>query len=340
MYGDSKPEIEYANSLLSVLGAPYSMIYYATTGTMAIEAAIKIAKSITNRKTVLGFDGAFHGVSHLTLSVSGMTDLKTEFNIPHIQDEILPFPNCTSCKKEETEVAACEGLEVIKNRLLEIGESSIAAIIAEPFLSAMCREPCKYFWPELKKLLTSKGILLIGDEVSTGFGRCGSIMAFQQWSVSPDIVVLGKSLAAGYVPLAVVATTEDVSKHLHGRIFKHGSTFDGHPLSCAAAKAFLDFCTTNDWLEKASSASELFYDQIVALFSNPSAHHSSVRIKGLLAVIELTLPKAEEIKANCRNRGIIIGGFFNYLRIAPGILMDKKDLSDGVQIVYEEVTKL
>ncbi|MCK5117598.1 MAG: aminotransferase class III-fold pyridoxal phosphate-dependent enzyme [Candidatus Aegiribacteria sp.] len=338
MYGDTQAEINYADALLQQLGPGFSRIHFATSGSMAIEAATKIAKLVVDRELVVAFEASYHGASHFALSCSGQKDLCTPFHIDLADPAPLPFPDCSSCATMSISSASKPCVNDILSRLEEIGPSRVAAIVSEPYLSATCRVPCQQFWRVLKSYMEKHGILLIGDEVSTGFGRSGEFLGFNLWGVQPDLVVMGKGLSTGYAPISAVILTDQVAERMACEPFKNGTSFEGHAIGCAAASECLAFSKKADWLGEARRKAKILEEAMRKIFGTPPTRMlNSIRVFGLIAILELVAQDAERIKAQCRQRGIFVGGFHNYLRIAPGVFIDKGDLFHGLRILKEEV---
>lgn len=339
MHGDTIPEIVYASSLLELLGSNFQKIHFCLSGSMAVETAIKVARLVTGKSIILSFKDAFHGVSHAALASAGMDDIKVPFRSYDPKHVIIERPNCQVCSNNKYEKCNYICIDSILKIIDKIGDKSIAAIISEPFNSNLCIIPKKNFWQKLKNELDKRSILLIGDEISTGFGRTGKLFAFKHWKVVPDIILFGKNLTSGYLPISSVIISKQVAKQFEGNIFKHGTTFEGHALCCSAGLACLNICKKIDWLNLAKKASSRLRTVLNKINFNILTQVRDVRVFGLLSIIELNDQIAEEVKSECREKGLLIGGFFNYLRISPAINIKTEELFLGANLLYKIIKK-
>ena len=233
-----------ARELLSVLPAQLDGVYAVNSGTEAIEAALKLAKRVTGRTELVAFKGSYHGSTHGAMSVSANEVKKIAFR-PLLPDvRILPH----------NEMAA----------LTQITKRTAGVIIETIQGDAGVRRPSQAFLQALRARCTEVGALLIFDEIQCGMGRTGSMFAFEQFGVIPDVLTLGKALGGGMPIGALVAAQKHLQEFTHAPMLGHITTFGGHPMVCAAAAATIEVLRTEiDWQELEQRAAA-FADHISA----------------------------------------------------------------------------
>lgn len=234
--------------------------------------------------------------------------------------------------------------------LLEQHAGRVAAVIVEPLVQCaggIITAPAE-FLKAVRSLCDRHDVLLIADEVATGFGRTGRMFACEHEGVSPDLLCLSKGLTAGYLPLAATLATEEIYAAFlgpidSGRTFYHGHTFTGNPLGCAAALASLDIFETDRTLEKLTPKIERLRNRLERLKSNP--HVGDIRQCGLIAGVELVRDKATreafpyamqvgaQVCARARDYGVILRPLADVIVIMPPLVISMENLDRIVDVV-------
>jgi len=297
------PSVELAAELCR-LAAPEGMVraFFSSGGSEANEAAIKLAKQYWRlageplRTKIISLRGAYHGVTLGALSAGGVNVYKEQFTplLPGFTQIETPhlYRNPFTADPEELGRLCAELLE---REIIYQGPGSVAAFMAEPVQGAGgVIVPPKNFWPLIREVCDRHGVLLIADEVVTGFGRVGSLFGSRAWGVKPDIMVFAKGINSGYVPLGATlinarvaaAFLSDDNAQFTPRAFMHGNTYAGHPLACAAALANLRIIERENLPANAGRVGAYLLDRLKDI-QRRHPNMGDVRGKGLMIGIEL-----------------------------------------------------
>ena len=297
------PSAELAAELVALAPPGLTKVFYSEAGACAVEVALKMAfgywqhRGATGRRTFLSLDNGYHGDTLGAVSVGGIDLFHGAYRPLLFPAHRAPSPFCYRCPLGMAYPAcdiACLGPLAA---ILEAHAREICAVVVEPLVQAaggMIVQPPGYL-RRLRELCDRHDVLLIADEVATGVGRTGTFFACEQEGVTPDILVAGKGLTGGYLPLAVTMTTQAVFDAFLGRpeehrTFFHGHTYTGNPLACAAALANLQLMARRDTLAGARERAELLARALKPLQDHP--HVGEVRQKGLMVGIELVADRA------------------------------------------------
>lgn len=278
--GAYEPYIELASRLNTLVGGSEpNKTVFLTTGAEATENAIKIARGYTNRPGVIAFRGGFHGRTLMGMTLTGMSEPYKQNFGPFAPDIYhAPFPDAFRGVTSEKALAALE--EVFATN---IAPNRVAAIIIEPVQGDGGFLPAPdVFMQALRNITTEHGILLIADEIQTGFGRTGKMFGFQHSGIQPDLVTLAKSLAGGLPLSAVTGKAEFMDGPSPGGL---GGTYGGNPLSCAAGLAVLDIFSEENLLERGQQLGKRMRDGFDK-FKSKYAQIGEVRGLGAMLAIE------------------------------------------------------
>jgi len=312
---------ELARRLAGLAPGDVERSAFYSSGSEAVDAAVRLARLHTGRTEVVSFTGAFHGRSYLSLSVSGLGKLR--------QGMGLGVPGVIHAPYPDRDLAGDDGIRAVRDVLASESGGSVAAILAEPYQGAGgVIIPPDGFLPGLRALADELGALLIVDEVQSSYGRTGPMLASEPSGVVPDILLLGKAMGNGYPVSAMIARSQVCARV---RPEQFSSTYSGNPGGCAAALAVLDAFAEDDVLGAGARLAGLFarrLDDIAA--SQP--HVARVRQLGLAIGVEVRDNDARDdagyarsVVAALRERGIImnspIGRGGNVLRVAPALTM-------------------
>jgi len=302
LYNDARER--YISLLVKHLPTGLSRVYFGNSGAEANEAAIKFARKATGRANIVAFTGSFHGKTFGALSATWNQKYRKPFE-PLVQGvRFSPYGNLEKAKEAIDETVAAVLVEPIQ------GESGIHV-------------PPDDFLPGLREATRSKGVVLIFDEVQSGFGRTGKLWASENWGVTPDILTASKGIAGGF-PFSITVTTEAISSVM--KPGEHTSTFGGNPLGCAAAYAALDFLISENILKKAIEDGEFFRAKLETLRAKHPSIVREVRGKGLMIGVELKIPVKDVIMRGFDHNLVLLYSGLNILRFLPPLVITHPQL--------------
>ncbi len=336
------PNIELAAKLAEITPSGLDVTFFGNSGSEAVEAALKLAKFATKRPAVVAFQGGFHG---RTLGAISVTSSKVHYRkgyeafVPSTY--FAPFPNTFRCPLGHEPKACCQGCMQFLERMLEqvVDPASVAAVIIEPVQGEGGYLPAPTgFLRELRDLCTRHGMLLVFDEVQSGFGRTGRWWASDHHAVIPDIQVMAKGIASGF-PLSAVTSTRDIMDLWSTGA--HGSTFGGNPVSCAAACATIDVIREEGMVENAARMGDCFRARLQAL-KDRYPIIGDVRGLGLMLATEFVEPDgspsgrlAEAVRQAALDRHMLLltcGPHDQCIRFMPPLNVSQWELEEGIDI--------
>ena len=296
----SRPVEELSAMLARLVPGDLDLAYFLSSGSEAVEAALKLArqywveKGKPGKHRIIALKPSYHGNTLLALSASGRDHYKAVYKEWLVDVLTIPAPypyrcGCTGC---EPDCLGCSG-EALEDMILQAGADSIAAFIAEPVGGSSTGgsvPPLEYF-KEVREICNRHEILFIADEVLVGSGRTGTFTAIEQFGVVPDILTLGKGISGGYVPLSAVMTSRKLVEVLArgSGDFLHAQTFSHHAVLCAAGLAAMRYLEKHQLVERCAKISGVFHEKLKPLAELPFV--GDVRGRGLLAGIEFVLDK-------------------------------------------------
>jgi 4-aminobutyrate aminotransferase/(S)-3-amino-2-methylpropionate transaminase len=330
-----EPYVELAAKLCALVGSAHKAVLF-TTGAEGIENAVKIARAYTKRSGVVAFSGGFHGRSLLALTMTASSPAYRQNFGPFAADVYhSPFPDeyhgWTTDK-------AFDALDELFST--EVMPEHVAAVVIEPELGEGGFIPAPAaFLQRLRALTQRHGIVLVADEVQSGFGRTGKMFGYQHAAIEPDLVVMAKSLAAGLPLSAVVGKTPIMDAPLPGGL---GGTYGGNPLACASALAVLDVFETEGLAARGAAIGDQMRAALLRLQARVPAI-GDVRGLGAMLAIELVAdpaskaPDAElaqRIIDAARDRGLLLlkcGPHKNVVRLLPPLTASPEEIASGVE---------
>ena len=345
-----EPAIELAERIAAVAPGKLDKVFFANSGAEAVEGAIKLARYTTGRSALIAFQGAFHGRTYgaltLTASKSYYRERYEPF-LPGVYHAPYPYPyrNPSGPGEEATLTYVFDFIEEMLDT--RVPPRNIAAFIVEPVLGeGGYVVPPAGFMPRLRALCDQHGILLIADEVQSGYGRTGKMFACEHTGVVPDIMTLAKSIASGLPLSAVVASSKLMDQWEPAA---HGSTFGGNPVSCAAAVATLEVFQREGILANATEKGNDLLRRLRRL-QQQSPAIGEVRGLGLMVGVELVNPDGspnkelqKKIRQVCLDSGMVVlscGPHDNVLRLVPPLNISQAELDEGWEILngaFQEV---
>ena len=315
VYGEfnQSPQVNYAKKLTDLLPQKLNSIYYTTSGSEAVEGALKLAKRSTGRTELICFKQAYHGSTHGALSVMGDEYFKTSFR-PLLPDvRILEFNDL---------------------KALELISKKTAAVIIEPIQGeAGVIKANRDYIKNLRKICDDHGTILIFDEIQTGFGRTGNLFVFEEFDVVPDILLISKGMGGGLPIGAFIASTDLMSNLTKNPILGHINTFGGNALCVAAANACLEIIISENLCSRAKQIENI----ITTKLKHPLI--KEIRIHGALGAIDFynEVLNMRVIKS-CIEKGIICDWFLfcpTAMRIAPPLIITDSELIEALTTIIE-----
>jgi adenosylmethionine-8-amino-7-oxononanoate aminotransferase len=353
--------IELAEELIEIVPWGLRKVFYSDNGSTAVEIALKIAfqfwkqrRNSKGRSTFLSFTNGYHGDTIGSVSLGGI-DLFHEIYSPLLFPTYkAPYPYCYRCLWNRS-YPSC-GVECL-NRvedILSAHHDEIAALVIEPMIqgaAGMITSP-KGYLKGVRELTKKYDVILIADEVATGFGRTGKMFACEHEDVSPDILCLAKGITGGYLPLSATLTTEEIFEAFLGeyeekRTFFHGHTYTGNPLACAAALANLRLFREEKILEKLQEKIQFLSESLEGY--RRLKHVGDIRQLGMMVGIELVLDKISKeeypfsdrigirVCKEARSRGLVIRPLGNIVVLMPPLSISPRELQEILSITYDSI---
>lgn len=340
---------ELSRLLLEVLPEGLVKFFFTTSGTEANEAAIKIARMFTGKTKIIARYRSYHGSTSASIAATG--DPRRWPLEPGAKGQgviFAPEVNCYCCPIRHQypgcDIACADYIEhMIAN------ESDVAAVLVEPVVgtNGVLAPPPDYF-PRLRKICDRHGVLLIADEVMTGWGRTGRWFAMEHWNVKPDILVTAKGITSAYVPLGLCATTARIAAYFDDHYFAHGHTYEAHPMTLAPAIATIREMQRLKLVERSCAMGQYLGDRLRALMeSHPSI--GDVRGLGLFWAVDLVQNRktkqpfhtmqdklsgkpllVDQIAAQMMNQGVAIQPWISHLVLAPPLIVEKADIDFAI----------
>jgi 4-aminobutyrate aminotransferase len=332
-------------------------IFYAQSGSTTNDFGIKTARWSTKRPYIVAFAGAYHGTTYGALSISSYRpEMVKGFNpnLPGIYH--MPYPYCYRCpfklEHPDCDLACLWYLEDYAFTSY-LPPEEVAAVVFEPVAGdAGWHVPPDEWLPTLRKICDRHGILLIAEEVQTGFGRTGKWFAVENWGVEPDIILLGKAIACG-VPNAACVVREDLCmKEETGESFWTGGTFSGSPLSSVAALTNIDVIEEEKLVDNSSKMGAYIKGRLMEMMEDHRIM-GNVRGVGLLIGVEIVKDKetkkpgveeAEKICAEAFQKGLYLvnmGAFgTRALRVAPPLIINREQADSSLEILESSISKV
>jgi adenosylmethionine-8-amino-7-oxononanoate aminotransferase len=326
-----RPAAELAARLVEITPAPLKSVFFCDSGSVSVEVAIKLAIQYWHaagqptKQRLLTVRRGYHGDTSGAMAVcdpeTGMHQLFTGILPQHL---FAPAPTCRS-DAEWTDDDIAEFA-----RLLAKHHTELAAVILEPIVQGAggMRVYAPEYLRRVRCLCDEYQVLLIADEIATGFGRTGTLFACEQADISPDILCLGKALTGGYLTLAAVLTTEQVSTTISAnspRAFMHGPTFMANPLACAVACASIDLLLNSPWQTRVTAIEAACRSHLQACREWPGVRE--VRVKGAIGVLELEQPvNLPSLTGRLVERGVWLRPFGRLVYLMPPYIIGADDL--------------
>jgi taurine---2-oxoglutarate transaminase len=353
----TEARVKLSRLLLEVLPEGLTKFFFTTSGTEANEAAFKIARMYTGKTKIIARYRSYHGST--TASIAATGDPRRWPMEPGGKGQgflFAPEVNCYKCPIRHTYpecgIACADYLEhMIEN------ESDVAAVIVEPIVGTNgVLIPPKEYMPKLREICDRTGVLLIADEVMSGWGRTGEWFAMDHWGVKPDILVTAKGITSAYVPLGLCATTGKIAEYFDNHFFAHGHTYEAHPMTLAPAIAAINEMRRLDLVNRSRQMGEYLGGKLHALKTkHPSI--GEVRGLGLFWALDLVRDQAEktpfntmrdkvegkptvvdQVAAEMLKRGVYLQAWISHFVIAPPLIVEKHELDFAVDALDQALS--
>ncbi len=334
-----QPAIDLCKTLVEITAPVLEKVFISDSGSVAVEVALKMALQYwyslgkPEKNQFLTIKNGYHGDTFGAMSVCDPENgLHSMFSGMLPEQIFVPAFTCSSDEDWKDEYI------IEFRKALEASQNSIAAVILEPIAQGAggMRFYCGEYLRQVRLLCDEHNVLLIFDEIATGFGRTGKLFAYEHASISPDILCVGKALTGGYLSLAATLCSTQIanmiSEYENGNLM-HGPTFMGNPLACAVANASLDLLLNSDWQQKVQQIETQLNEQLFVCKKLSSVH--DVRIKGAIGVVELKKPvDMKQVQARFVELGVWIRPFGKLIYIMPPFIIDSKNLNLLTDAIY------
>lgn len=352
------PAIELSARLMRLF-EPEKMrkVFFSSGGSDAVETALKLARQYwklngqPGRTQFISLRWGYHGVHFGGASINGNPMFRQAYEplLPGCHLAESPYTYRNPWNESDPARLAQLCLQQLAQVIEQVGADKIAAFVAEPVQGAGgVIVPHESYWPGLRALLDLHGILLISDEIVTGFGRIGSMCGARAWGVEPDIMAMAKGINSGYVPLGATLVNERVASAWDQpdvpAALMHGYTYSGHALACAAANANLDIVESEDLPQRAAEVGAYMQEALQSL--NAYARVGEVRGMGMMAAVELVKdkdsremllppsPYIQNLVSTARAQGAIIRVQGNRLILSPPLVFTRAHVDEALGILH------
>lgn len=320
VYGElvQSPQVLYAQLLTEHLPASLNSVYFTNSGTEATEGAMKLAKRVTGRTEMVCFNNSYHGSTQGALSVMGSEYWRNSFR------PLLPGVHHATYNSFEA---------------IEHITTNTACVIAETIQAeAGVNAPLKEWIQALRNKCTQTGTLLILDEIQCGFGRNGTLWAFEQFGIVPDILLLGKALGGGMPLGAFIAEKKLMDAFTDHPVLGHITTFGGHPVCCAAGMAAMNVLVEENLVAHVFAKEQLFR----TLLQHPKI--KSIRSRGLMIAVEFDgFDQNKQIIDACIEHGVFTDWFLfasQSLRIAPPLTITEEEIKKACGVIVKVLNEI
>jgi len=353
----TKARGELGKKLAEITPGNLTKTFFTLGGAEAVENAVKIARIYSGRFKIITQYQSFHGATYGAFSAGGdprrhAVDSQAAPNFFHVEN-----PYCYRCPWNSKTPGECADIcsAHVERVIRYENPGSVAAILFEGESgSSGCIKYPPGYWQKIKAIADKYGILIIADEVMSGFGRTGKMFGIEHHGVEPDILCMAKGLTSGYIPLGGIVVSEKIAKHFDDKLLPLGLSYSAHPVACAAANAVIDIYEKEHLVENAALMGKYLEDRVEEL----KKKHRSIgdfRNTGLLGCIELVKnrdtkePMApwnakpgemeimNQVAARIRELGMYTFVRWNWIFIAPPLCITKEQVDEGLQIISKAI---
>ncbi len=340
-----QPAVELAAKLVEITPNSLETVFFSDSGSVAVEVAMKMAiqywysKLQPNKQKILTIRHGYHGDTFGAMSVSDPVNGMHSLFASSLAQQI--FVDAPSCKFHQT--CTANDIQPLIEQL-EKNHQQIAAVILEPIVQGA--GGMRFYSPDylkhVRELCDQFQVLLILDEIATGFGRTGKLFACEYAKTEPDILCLGKALTGGYLTLAATMTTTEIAQsisHHDPGVFMHGPTFMANPLACTAGLASLDILLNSSWQEKIVQIEKALKIGLKPCLDFPQV--KDVRVLGAIGVVELQSPvNLKTIQPKFVDEGVWLRPFNKLIYLMPPFIITDDELHDLINAVIKIISRI
>ncbi|MFF4317795.1 aspartate aminotransferase family protein [Streptomyces sp. NPDC001568] len=342
----NEPALLLARRLADLSPAPGSRVSYTSSGSEGVETALKLARlahfhhSGQHRPFVLALEGSYHGATAGALAVTARAEVHQGLGPPSRHTVRLTRPDPHALGPDAVPMLVCE----LERAIERVGPGLISAFIGEPVMGVAGNVvPPPGYWPAVRRVLEAHGILLIADEVATGYGRTGDWFASPRHGINPDIVVTAKALTSGYLPMGAVLVGRRVLDMLDGFPLRHGFTASGHATGAAVALANLDVIEREGLARRAAGTGGRMLAALRPLEELPWVRE--VRGCGLMLAVDFgadpaVVERARALPGRAAEAGVLIPHAAGMIRLTPPLVLTDAQAEQIVDVVTAEVRRL
>jgi taurine---2-oxoglutarate transaminase len=350
----AEPRAELAGRLLEVSGLAGGRVFFTLGGADANENAVKIARLASGqpRGIVITRERSYHGATHLAMALSGDARIREQVDAAALGISHVEPPYAYRCPFGSANAADCgeRAAAAVLERIDSCGAAAVAAVLMEPNAGSNGIVAPDSYWPALRRHTAARGVLLIADEVMSGFGRCGEWFAWQRYGAAarPDMMTLAKGLTGAAAPLGAVVLSREVAARIEHRMLYAGLTYCGHPLSCAAGVAAIDAYREEGLIERSRALGARMLAELRQLQARHPVIGDVRGGHGLFAVLELvadratraplapwpeTPPQLRALVDAAMREGVSFGTRGNLILLAPPLVIGERDLADALALL-------
>ena len=350
------PSIELAHLLKSITQSQFNRVFYTGSGSEAIDTMIRITRRYwelmdqPERKTIIARENAYHGSTIGGVSLSGMKTMHSQGGPFLSKIEHIGQPYWFGSDRElSSNDFGLKMAGLLEEKINEIGAENVAAFVGEPIQGAGgVIIPPETYWPEIQRICSQYGILLVTDEVICGFGRLGQWFGADYYQVQPDLMTFAKGVTSGYLPLGGVMVSDRVGDVLidEGGEFTHGYTYSGHPATCAVAIANINIIQSDKLIENVTQdIGPYLRKKWHSLSDHPLV--GETRIAGLMGALELVADKTSLERFDkkigvgticrdvCINNGLVMRAVGDIMIIAPPLIITREQIDELAEKVWK-----
>ncbi len=362
----SPPAIELAAKVVGLMPKDWNMghVMFTCGGSETNDTNIKMArmywacKGKDSKKKIVSRNFAYHGVTFGSLTATGIEFFKTNFDpLPPGFLHIMA-PYCYRCELGATYPDCGIGCaKQLEEAILREGPDTVAAFIAEPVMgTGGVIIPPKEYWPMVRQICDKYEVLILADEVITGFGRTGKMFGCMNWNLRPDLVSVAKGITSGYFPTGGAITSNEIYETIRDNLpsflpFLHGFTYNNHPVGCAAGLANLKYIEDNKLVENAAKVGAYLQDRLKGLYDHKSV--GDIRGIGLMAAVELVKDKATKepigelpmesthrVEEMMWDKGIYARAMMENVAVAPPLTVTKASVDLIVDALEQSIEQM
>lgn len=351
----NEPSVDLAETLVKMTPASVNRVFFTNSGSEANDTVVKLiwyynnARGRPEKKKFLSRQNAYHGITMVSGSLTGLPVNHRDFDLPIIPVRHLTCPHYWRFGQPgETESQFTERLaQELEDTIAAEGADTIAAFIGEPLMGAGgVLPPPEGYWARVQEICRKHDILIVADEVINGFGRLGTTFACEYYGIEPDVLVTSKQIASSYAPLAAVLISDAIYQGIADNTAKigtlgHGFTTTGHPVSCAIANENLAIIRERNLVENAARSGAVLQEELKRFRDHPLV--GDVRGVGLIAAVELVADKATKARFDPVGRaggtlfvkghehGVIIRAIGDQIAFCPPLIITESEVREMVE---------